>query len=37
LNPSAHLPADDIIVVGHTGEDGSTYVWTDFLSKTNTD
>jgi phosphate transport system substrate-binding protein len=37
LNPSAHLPADDIIVVGHAGEDGSTYVWTDFLSKTNTD
>lgn len=37
LNPSVHLPSADIIVVGHAGEDGSTYVWTDFLSKTNTD
>jgi phosphate transport system substrate-binding protein len=37
LNPSVHLPAEDIIVVGHAGEDGSTYAWTDFLSKTNTD
>lgn len=35
LNPSFHLPADDIIIIGHTGEDGSTYAWTDFLSKTN--
>ena len=37
LNPSAHLPAADIIVIGHAMEDGSTYAWTDFLSKTNTD
>lgn len=37
LNPSSHLPAADIIVIGHTMEDGSTYAWTDFLSKTNTD
>jgi len=37
LNPSSHLPAADIIVIGHAMEDGSTYAWTDFLSKTNTD
>jgi phosphate transport system substrate-binding protein len=35
LNPSVHLPADDIIIIGHAGEDGSAYAWTDFLSKTN--
>ena len=37
LNPSSHLPATDIIVIGHAMEDGSTYAWTDFLSKTNTE
>ena len=37
LNPSVHLPAADIIVIGHAIEDGSTYAWTDFLSKTNTE
>ncbi len=36
LNPSSHLPATEIIVIGHSIEDGSTYAWTDFLSKTNT-
>lgn len=35
LNPSSHLPATDIVVIGHSMEDGSTYTWTDFLSKTN--
>ena len=37
LNPSSHLPAADIIVIGHAMEDGSTFALTDFLSKTNTD
>jgi phosphate transport system substrate-binding protein len=37
LNPTAHLPAADIILIGHEIEDGSTYAWTDFLSKTNTE
>lgn len=36
-NPSAHLPNTKILAVGHAREDGSTYAWTDFLSKTNTD
>ena len=35
LNPAVHLPAADIIVIGHTTEDGSTYALTDYLSKTN--
>jgi phosphate transport system substrate-binding protein len=37
LNPSSHLPAADIIVIGHAMEDGSTLALTDFLSKTNAD
>jgi phosphate transport system substrate-binding protein len=35
LNPTIKLPDLDIVVIGHTGEDGSTYAWTDYLSKTN--
>lgn len=35
LNPTAHLPATEITLVGHAQEDGSTYAWTDFLSKTS--
>lgn len=35
LNPASHLPATEIILVGHAQEDGSTYAWTDFLSKTS--
>lgn len=35
LNPAVHLPATDILVIGHLTEDGSTYTWTDFLSKTS--
>ena len=37
LNPSAHLPAADIIIIGHAMEDGSTFALTDFLSKANPD
>jgi phosphate transport system substrate-binding protein len=35
LNPTSHLPAAEIILVGHAQEDGSTYAWTDFLTKTS--
>lgn len=35
LNPGIKLPDAEIIVIGHMGEDGSTYAWNDFLSKTN--
>lgn len=35
LNRSAHLPAAGIVLIGHAGEDGSTYAWTDFLSQTD--
>lgn len=35
LNPSSHLPASEIVLVGHGQEDGSTYAWTDYLSKTS--
>jgi phosphate transport system substrate-binding protein len=34
-NSTAHLPAADIVVIGHASEDGGTYALTDFLSKTN--
>lgn len=37
LNPAARLPAAEIRVIGHAKADGSTYTWTDFLSKTNTE
>ena len=37
LNPGVHLPAVDIVVIGHALEDGSTYAFTDFLSKTSSD
>ena len=35
LNPTAHLPPSDILIIGHAVEDGSTYAWTDFLTKTS--
>jgi len=35
LNPTIKLPDSDIVVICHTGEDGSTYAWSDFLSRTN--
>jgi len=33
VNPGVNLPADDIIVVHRAESSGTTYVWTDFLSK----
>jgi phosphate transport system substrate-binding protein len=35
LNPLSQLPAEDIVVIGHANEDGSTYALSDFLSKTD--
>jgi phosphate transport system substrate-binding protein len=32
-NPQAKLPAQDIVVVHRSDGSGTTYVWTDFLSK----
>lgn len=37
VNRASRVPGTDIIVVGHALEDGSTYAFTDFLSKTNLD
>jgi phosphate transport system substrate-binding protein len=34
-NPGLKLPARDIVTVFRTDGSGTTYVWTDFLSKTN--
>lgn len=35
LNPGAKLPADDITVVHRADGSGTTFLWTDFLSKVN--
>ncbi len=32
-NPDANLPADDIVVVHRSDGSGTTYIWTDYLSK----
>ncbi|HLY62679.1 MAG TPA: phosphate ABC transporter substrate-binding protein PstS [Terriglobia bacterium] len=32
-NPKAKLPADEIVVVHRADGSGTTYIWTDFLSK----
>jgi phosphate transport system substrate-binding protein len=32
-NPGVKLPADDIVVVHRSDGSGTTYIWTDFLSK----
>lgn len=32
-NPSIHLPAHDLTVVFRTDSSGTTYIWTDYLSK----
>jgi len=36
-NPGVKLPADDIIVVHRSDSSGTTYIWTDFLSKISSD
>ncbi|HEX2603802.1 MAG TPA: phosphate ABC transporter substrate-binding protein PstS [Oxalicibacterium sp.] len=35
LNPGVKLPADDITVVHRSDGSGTTFLWTDFLSKTS--
>lgn len=37
LNPNANLPALAITVVHRADSSGTTFLWTDFLSKTNAD
>lgn len=37
LNPGAKLPDTDITVVHRSDGSGTTFLWTDFLSKTNAD
>ena len=32
-----NLPGDDIVVVHRSDGSGTTYIWTDFLSKVSTD
>jgi phosphate transport system substrate-binding protein len=32
-NPSVSLPGNDIVVVHRQDGDGTTYIWTDYLSK----
>lgn len=36
-NPGAKLPGDDIVVVHRSEGSGTTYIWTDFLSKVSDD
>ena len=35
LNPGVNLPADDITVVHRADSSGTSFLWTDYLSKTN--
>ena len=37
INPDANLPAADIFVVHRADGSGTTYVWSDYLSKVNDD
>lgn len=37
LNPGVKLPAEDINVVHRADGSGTTFIWTNFLSKTNAD
>jgi phosphate transport system substrate-binding protein len=37
LNPGVKLPADDITVVHRADGSGTSFLWTDFLSKSNPD
>jgi phosphate transport system substrate-binding protein len=36
-NPGVKLPSDDIVVVHRSDGSGTTYIWTDYLSKVSTD
>jgi phosphate transport system substrate-binding protein len=37
VNPGVKLPSDDIIVVHRSDSSGTSYIWTDFLSKASAD
>src|ERR1039457_5219142 len=37
VNPGVKLPSDDIIVVHRSDASGTTYIWTDFVSKISND
>jgi phosphate transport system substrate-binding protein len=37
LNPSAKLPSQPIVVVHRSDGSGTTFIWTDYLSKVSTD
>jgi phosphate transport system substrate-binding protein len=37
VNPGVKLPSDDIIVVHRSDSSGTSYIWTDFLSKASDD
>jgi phosphate transport system substrate-binding protein len=37
LNPNAKLPAQDIVVVRRSDGSGTTFIWTDYLSKVSVD
>jgi phosphate transport system substrate-binding protein len=37
LNPDAKLPAQDIVVVRRSDGSGTTFIWTDYLSKVSVD
>jgi len=36
-NPGVKLPADDIVVIHRSDGSGTTYIWTDYLSKVSAD
>src|ERR1700722_12846417 len=36
-NPGVKLPSDDIVVVHRSDGSGTTYIWTDFLSKASSE
>ena len=36
-NPGVKLPSDDIVVIHRSDGSGTTFVWTDYLSKVNAD
>src|SRR5580692_827492 len=36
-NPGVKLPADDIVVIHRSDGSGTTYIWTDYLSKVSSD
>jgi len=37
LNPGAHLPSLDIVVVHRSDGSGTTYIWTDYLAKVSSE